>query len=155
MECQMQQQGYMGSYCWLGVAILDRHGIAKLLNLQYTSIHDNDDKMVITSNHLIEVMLPLPPCINEELAFAVTFCLTGHYAVSDMSTTAPFIVLQAPVINVKPNIMKSTHTYSLNIPWLPTAATEAHIVPGLVHVSLISIKKLIDAGCQVNCNEDF
>eukprot|EP00970_Alexandrium_tamarense_P017799 scaffold11398_cov137-Alexandrium_tamarense.AAC.1 len=43
----------------------------------------------------------------------------------------------------------STHTCNLDIPWLPPAATKAHIVPGLAHTSLISIKQLCDNGCRV------
>ena len=31
----------------------------------------------------------------------------------------------------------STHTYDLNIPWLPIAMIEEHIVPGMAHLSLI------------------
>ena len=43
-----------------------------------------------------------------------------------------------------------THTCDLNLPWLPPAATKVHIVPGVVHTSLVSIKTLCDAGCKVN-----
>ena len=45
--------------------------------------------------------------------------------------------------------MRSTHTCRLNIPWLPEAATEAHIVPGLAYTSLVSIRILCNAGCEV------
>ena len=38
---------------------------------------------------------------------------------------------------------------NLDIPWLPDALTEAHIVPGLSHSSLISTIKFADAGCKV------
>ena len=34
-------------------------------------------------------------------------------------------------------------------PNLPKAARKAHIVPGLAHTSLVSVKMLIDAGCFV------
>jgi hypothetical protein len=46
-------------------------------------------------------------------------------------------------------ILKSTHTTCLAIPWLPEAARGAHIVPGLNHTSLISIKSLCNAGCII------
>jgi hypothetical protein len=36
----------------------------------------------------------------------------------------------------------------LALPQLPTTASEAHILPGLTHSSLISIAKLCDAGCK-------
>ena len=43
----------------------------------------------------------------------------------------------------------STHTCNLDIPWLPHEMTEAHIVPGLAHLSLISAKICFEAGCRV------
>ena len=67
----------------------------------------------------------------------------------------------APVKNVKPtqspivinlpdgSQIRSTHTCELDNPALPAAARQAHIVPGLAHTSLISIKMLCDAGCIV------
>ena len=45
--------------------------------------------------------------------------------------------------------MTSTHTWNLDIPWLPNHVTEAHIVPGLAHASLISTRKFCEAGCKV------
>ena len=50
--------------------------------------------------------------------------------------------------------LTSTHTCTLDIPWLPNDAKEAHIVPGLAHAPLISIKILCDAGCKVTYNDD-
>ena len=72
----------------------------------------------------------------------------------------------SPAVNVKkakyplqitlPNgkIINSTHTCNLDIPWLPSKMTEAHIVPGLTHSSLISTRKFCDAGCKVVFDED-
>ena len=45
--------------------------------------------------------------------------------------------------------MESTHECEIENPKLPQAAIAAHVVPGLVHTSLISIKMIIDAGCKV------
>ena len=45
--------------------------------------------------------------------------------------------------------MTSTHTCNLDIPWIPTPVTEAHIVSGLAHASLISTRKFCEAGCKV------
>ena len=39
-------------------------------------------------------------------------------------------------------------------PKLSQAARAAHIVPGLEHMSLISIKIIIDAGCKVTYNTE-
>ena len=67
----------------------------------------------------------------------------------------------APVVNKRPTSstlkitlpncksIQSTHTCNLDIPWLPDALTESHIVPGIPHSSLISTRKFADAGCKV------
>ena len=49
---------------------------------------------------------------------------------------------------------------NLETPWLPDEAKIAHIVPGLVHSSLVFIKVLYAAGCKVmyevhTCNVYF
>ena len=84
-----------------------------------------------------------------------------NYAISDSGATAHFICEGAPVVNVRPATIplkitlpngekiESTHTCNLDIPWMSHAMTQAHIVPGLSHSSLISTKQLCDAGCQV------
>ena len=84
-----------------------------------------------------------------------------EYAISDSGATGHFLVDGAAAINVEPakrpitikmpngKTIQSTHTCHLNIPWLPKRMTEAHIVPGLTHASLISTRKFCDAGCQV------
>ena len=84
-----------------------------------------------------------------------------HYALSDSGATAHFLMEGAPATNVQvatspiritlPNgkTIKSTHTCNLDIPWLPSSVTEAHIVPGLSHSSLISTRKFCEAGCKV------
>ena len=45
--------------------------------------------------------------------------------------------------------MESTHECEIYNPQLPQAAIAAHIVPGLAHTSLVSIKMPIDAVCKV------
>ena len=84
-----------------------------------------------------------------------------HYAVFDSGATGNFIIEGAPVFNkcidanpvyvTLPDGQRSTstHTYNLDIPWLPHSTTGAHIVPGLLHSSLISTRKFYDAGCKV------
>ena len=82
-------------------------------------------------------------------------------AISDSGATGHFLVAGAPAVNIVPaakpiNILlpngkriRSTHTCNLDIPWLPAHMTEAHIVPGLSHSSLVSTRKFCDAGCKV------
>ena len=48
----------------------------------------------------------------------------------------------------------STHECEIDNPRLPKAARKAHIVPGLAHTSLVSVKMLIDAGCFVTYGEN-
>ena len=50
--------------------------------------------------------------------------------------------------------LESTHECEIDKPKLPQEARKAHIVPGLAHTSLISIKMLIDAGCFVTYGEN-
>ena len=83
------------------------------------------------------------------------------FAISDSGASAHFLLEGAPVVNKKVaeypvaiklpdgTIIYSTHTCNLDIPWLPDVMTEAHIVPGLAHSSLISTRKFTDAGCTV------
>ena len=75
-------------------------------------------------------------------------------AVADSGATGYFVLPGTPVTNIKivrhplkinlpdGDCLTSTHTCTLDIPWLPRKAKEAHIVPGLAHASLISIKIL-------------
>ena len=84
-----------------------------------------------------------------------------EYAISDSGATSHFIIEGAPVVNLQVakqpitvrlpdgSTLQSTHTCNLDIPWLPKEATEAHIIPGLAHSSLISTRKLCNAGCKV------
>jgi hypothetical protein len=43
----------------------------------------------------------------------------------------------------------STHTATLNMPSLPHAARQAHILPGLAQHSLLSVGQMCDSGCSV------
>ena len=110
---------------------------------------DNDDDTVVISNKTQKTS----NTDNEIIAI--------EYAISDSGATDHFLVEGAPVTNLQvadnpisitiPNgkSMTSTHTCNLDIPWLPNHVTEAHIVPGLAHASLISTRKFCEAGCKV------
>jgi hypothetical protein len=43
----------------------------------------------------------------------------------------------------------STHTDTLDLPSLPMEARQAHILPGLVQHSLLSVGQMCDSGCTV------
>jgi hypothetical protein len=49
---------------------------------------------------------------------------------------------------------QSSHTCSLLLTDLPLQARQAHIIPGLVHNSLISLGQLCDNGCIVTFTHD-
>ena len=112
-------------------------------------------KSVIQANNLID--LPQAKTIfNMERLRPIV-----EYAISDSGATAHFLVEGAPAVNVQKatNLLqitlqngkqiKSAHTCNLDIPWLPQNMTEAYIVPGLVHSSLILTQKFCDADCIV------
>ena len=81
--------------------------------------------------------------------------------IADAGATGHFLQPGAPAINIKrasnpisisqPDGKKivSTHECEIDNPNLPKAERKAHIVPGLAHTSLVSVKMLIDAGCFV------
>ena len=72
-----------------------------------------------------------------------------EFAISDSGATAHFLIEGAPVVNLQEaefpvaiklpdgTIIYPTPTCNLDIPWLPHEMTEAHIVPGLAHSSLM------------------
>ena len=51
-------------------------------------------------------------------------------------------------------VLKSTHTCNIIIPGLPTVLT-GHIVQGLMMASLVGIRILCKAGCQVIFTEEY
>ncbi len=95
-----------------------------------------------------------------EACFAVSgIKITVNDAITNAGATANFVTPDAPltgvVITENPltihtpdgGTLKSTHEGLLPIPWLPKEARKAHVIPGLAHASLISIKVLCKAGC--------
>jgi hypothetical protein len=50
--------------------------------------------------------------------------------------------------------IQSSHTCNLLLTYLPPQAQKAHILPGLVHNSLISVGQLFDNGCSVTFTQD-
>jgi hypothetical protein len=86
--------------------------------------------------------------------------------VFDTGATGAFLQMGAPVVNLRiatnplritlPNgdVIESTHTCNLDIPWLPDHITEAHIVPGLSHTSLVLARKFCNTGCKITFDKD-
>jgi hypothetical protein len=80
---------------------------------------------------------------------------TGHF----LLVTAPClnkVISQNPLTVRLPNgaTMESSHTADLDIPGLNTAASKAHVLPGMAHHSLLSVGKLCDEGYVVTFQRD-
>lgn len=103
-------------------------------------------------NHTVTSTRSLPPN-NNTTAIADTGA-TGHYIRPNdhhLKTGAT----KTPIMVGLPNgsIIRSTNDEcNLDIPQLPTTATNAHVIPELSHSSLVSIGQLCDAGCTATFN---
>ena len=51
------------------------------------------------------------------------------------------------------SVVRSSHIAELDLPQLPGAGREAHIVPGLALHSLVSVVKLCKTGCEVDVKD--
>ena len=82
-------------------------------------------------------------------------------AMADSGCTATICIPGTPLKNIQPtknpirlkaaqgSWLETTHEGEIDMPGLPAAARKAHICPDLANTSLISIKTLVDAGCEV------
>ena len=116
-------------------------------------------KSIVQANNLRETPNAAPIFDAQRVTRSV------RHAISDSGATGHFLVENAPATNIRPankpititlpngKTIKSTHTCNLDIPWMPHEMTQAHIVPGLAHSSLISTKVFCDAGCKVSFDE--
>jgi hypothetical protein len=93
--------------------------------------------------------------------------VTAHdTAILDSGCTSIFLSATAPCSNKQvahiplsvnmPNgtTIQSSHTCDLLLADLPTQSWKAHILPGLVHNSLISVGQLCDNGCSVTFTQE-
>jgi hypothetical protein len=84
--------------------------------------------------------------------------------IANTGSTAHFGTTTLPVVNKRPatnpiaihnpngTIMYSTHTAELDIPHLPPAMHQVHIIPNLASHTLLSIGQMCDTGCAVTFN---
>jgi hypothetical protein len=91
---------------------------------------------------------------------------TNDTAILDSGCTSNLLAATAPCsdkqavhvpLNVnRPNgtMIQSSHTCDLLLTDLPPQARKAHILPGLVHNSLISVGQLCDNGCSVTFTQE-
>jgi hypothetical protein len=76
-----------------------------------------------------------------------------------LSATAPCTSKQAAHIPLNVNmptdmLIQLSHTCDLLLTNLPSQARKAHILPGLVHNSLISVGQQRDSGCDIMFNKE-
>jgi hypothetical protein len=91
---------------------------------------------------------------------------TNDTAILDSGCTSNFLSATAPCnkkqeahvplsVNMpNGNTIQSSHTCDLLLANLPPQARKSHILPGLVHNSLISVGKLYDNGCNVTFTQE-
>ncbi len=126
---------------------------------------DSDDRTVAADNStkFHQSTHPTPTHItynaqaNDEPAMGISDSgATGHFLVADAPVTNKRIAKNPIKITLPDgNIISSSHTCNLNIPWLPDAMTAAHIVPGLSHASLLATRQFCDAGCKVTFDHQY
>eukprot|EP00957_Ditylum_brightwellii_P024195 1825035-Ditylum_brightwellii.AAC.1 len=91
---------------------------------------------------------------------------SSNYAIPDSGSTGNFLAKNSHCINKRiatnpiqvrvadGHINQSSHTCNVDIPQLPQAAMEGHIVPGLQTHSLLSVSKICDSNCEVHFKKD-
>ena len=90
----------------------------------------NAEKMINTPNIKIAVYM----AVSDSGA-------TGHFIIPGTKVSYMKISKKPLTINLQDGTqLKSTHTCEINVPRLPKEARQAHVVPGMAHTSLISIK---------------
>lgn len=116
-------------------------------NNPFDILSDDDDEIDLTTNdaaHKQAMQLPNTVAMTmseapQQHPHTTTRC---NSALSDSGATSHFLVQGAHAINIKMDndpititlpdgrAIQSTHTCNLDIPWLRSEATQAHIVPG-------------------------
>ena len=88
------------------------------------------------------------------------------WACANSGCTANVFIPGTPLKNLRPTTkpirlktasgewIETTHEGEIGIPGLPKAARKAHICPGLANMSLVGVKTLVDARCEVLFSKD-
>jgi len=140
-----------------------------------TAVIDNYDKTIVTSNRTQDGPKELKRNDTTRKSMASTarelfgapnpqhlnaIAIATSQAIADTGATSIFIMEGTPCDNLQPAIrpltinlpdgtkVKSTHTCDITIPGLPMVLV-GHVVPKLSIASLIGIRVLCDAGCEV------
>jgi hypothetical protein len=75
---------------------------------------------------------------------------TAHFRLANAKCTNKLLA-ESPLEVRLPNgaTIASTHTSTLNLPSLPHAARQAHVLPGLAQHSLLYVGQMCESGCAV------
>jgi hypothetical protein len=85
------------------------------------------------------------PCTDILDSECTAHLLQANSKCSNKKATTTSLVVRLP----NGDTITSTHTATLNMPYLPHAARQAHILPGLAQHSLLSVGQMCDSGCSV------
>jgi hypothetical protein len=122
--------------------------------------------LLATPPNLSTKRRPLGPITWEAICRTPPLLEQHETAIVDSSCTGHFLLVKAPCLNkVKfrtplmvrlPNgaNMESSHTADLDIPELNSAASKAHVFPGMAHHSLLLVGQLCDEGYIVTFRQD-
>jgi hypothetical protein len=75
---------------------------------------------------------------------------TGHLLIANVHCNNQQLAESPSEVRL-PNgvVISSTHISSLDLPYLPTASRQDHILPGLYQHSLLSVGQMCDSGCAI------
>jgi hypothetical protein len=90
-----------------------------------------------------------PSQLSQSTALLDSGC-TAHFLLANAKCTNK-VLAETPLEVCLPNgaTIASTHTETLNMPSLPHAARQAHILTGLAQHSLLYVGQINDNGCSV------
>ena len=127
-------------------------------NNQYAALATSDDNYIKVT--IRNSSTPVETSNNDTNPIQIS----KDFGIADAGATGHFLHPGTPAKNIRPTNnpisishpdggkLESTHECEIDNPQLTQAERAAHIVPGLAHTYLVSIKMLIDAGCNVTYN---
>jgi hypothetical protein len=138
-------------------ATLEKLGIKKLRQRSTPWVEFNGAKNDAKINHFALSLDCTPSTTNaptDDTALLYSGCTSNF-----LSAAAPCSDKQAAHVPLNVNMpngttIQSSHTCNILLTDLPHQARQAHILPGLVHNSLISVGQLCDNECIVTFTQD-
>jgi hypothetical protein len=91
---------------------------------------------------------------TDDTAILVSGCTSDFLSAAAPCSDKQAVHVPLNVIMHKGTTIQSSHTCNLLLAGLPPQAWQAHILPGILHNSLISVGQLCDNGCSVTFTHD-